>query len=60
MPFLVLLGIIINVVQGFHYDHGAVLTNVELNMVIVLSILMGLLSLALSYWPNVVDDVGDL
>ena len=46
----------INTIQGFNYDAGIVLNNVEFNTAIVFSIYMGLLSLIMSHWPNMLEN----
>ena len=44
--------------EDFNYDPDIILDNTQLNMAIILSIYLGSLSLALSFWPNIFDILG--
>ena len=54
IPSLIIVTILVNFHKGFVYDEGAVLDNQELTMAVVFSTSMGLISLALSFKPDII------
>ena len=58
IPSLMIIALLINFHQGFNYSDGIVLNGNELIIIVVFLVLYGLMSLGLSYRPDLIDYIG--